>query len=354
MCSICGYGFHHSLSIGRRLESDQAGPLGRWCRALACMLAVLVATFAASQGQAAPVPRIGILSYFDCSQDPVHGEFGAFFQGLEELGYKQGETFTIECQGAGNSYDGLAAAARKLLEVPVDVIVTTSQPAGQAAREATDSVPIVSIVSGDPVSAGLVASLANPGGNFTGVSYYATELTAKRLELLQEAIPGVVKIGVLSNPDVSYLPFEADTMRAAAKLGIGVVLHQVSKPAGLDAAISEMGKESVQAIFVLPDVMLAGESAHIADLALEQRLPTMTWAPWFTQAGCLIAYSADYEEMKHRLAFYVDRILKGTKAGDLPLEQPTTFKLTINLKTAKALGLELPQTILMRADEVIE
>ncbi|MEQ1956903.1 ABC transporter substrate-binding protein [Mesorhizobium sp. CN2-181] len=290
----------------------------------------------------------------DCDPSAIQNEFGPFLKGLEELGYKQGETFDLECQAAEKSYERLAEAARKLVQLPVDVIVTTSQPAGRAAHQATDSVPIVSIVSGDPIADGLVASLAKPGGNFTGVSYYATELTAKRLELLKEAIPDVAKIGVLANPDVSYLPFEADTMRAAGKLGIGVKLHHVRQPAEIDVAIPEMKKEDVQAIFVLPDVMLAGEAAHIAALALEQRLPTMTWGQWYPRAGCLMAYSADYVEMIHRLAFYADRILKGANAGDLPLEQPATFRLTINQKTAMALGLELPQTLLILADEVIE
>jgi putative tryptophan/tyrosine transport system substrate-binding protein len=333
-------------------RTDLVSPMGRWCLAVAYTLSLSIGALAAGRGLADTVPRIGLLTYFDCGQEQA--EFGSFFEGLEELGHKRGETFTIECQGGGSTYSGLTAAAQRLVEVPVDVIVTTSQPAGMAVYQVTKTVPIVSVVSGDPVSAGLVASLAKPGGNFTGVSYYATELTAKRLELLKEVIPSVAKIGVLSNPDVAYLPFEADTMRSAKKIGIDVALHHVSRPVDLDAAISEMRNEDVQAIFVLPDVMFASESGHIADLALQQRLPTMTWAPWFAQAGCLIAYSADYEDMTRRLAFYVDRILKGAKAGDLPLEQPTTFRLIINLKTAAALGLELPQTILMLADEVIE
>lgn len=322
--------------------------------ALVCMLAFLVDPFAVGRGLAATIPRIGLLTFWDCNPNTVTAEFGPFLQGLKELGYKQGETFVIECQGAGTSYAELTAAAQKLATLPVDVIVTSSQPAGQAAYEVTKSVPIVSVVSGDPVSAGLVSSLAKPGGNFTGVSYYATELTAKRLELLREAIPQLAKIGVLANPDVSYLPFEADTVRAAKGLGIAVTIHYVNRPTDLDAAFLDIKKENVQAVFVLPDLMFANAAPHIAALALEQRLPTMTWGQWFARSGCLLAYSADYDEMNHRLAFYVDRILKGAKPGDLPLEQPTTFRLTINLKTAKALGLELPQPMLMLADKVIE
>ena len=156
----------------------------RWYVALAPMLAILFGPLVAAQGLAATVPRIGLLTYWDCSPAAVQNEFGSFLKGLGELGYRQGENVTLECQAAEKSYDRLAEAARKLVQLPVDVIVTTSQPAGTAAHDVTDSVPIVSVVSGDPVSAGLVTSLAKPGGNFTGVSYYATELTAKRLELL--------------------------------------------------------------------------------------------------------------------------------------------------------------------------
>lgn len=332
-------------------RNQSGGPMCRSCFGLACILAIFLGS---ANHSLADVPRVGLLTYWDCDSGSIQNEFGPFLKGLEELGYRRGETLALECQGAGQNYDGLAEAARELVQLPVDVIVTTSQPAGRAAYQVTKSVPIVSVVSGDPISDGLVVSLAKPGGNFTGVSYYATELTAKRLELLKEAIPGLTTIGVLANPDVSYLPFEADTMRAADKLGVSVKLHHVRQPEDIDVAIPEMKKESVQAIFVLPDVMLAGEAGHIAGLALEQRLPTMTWGLWYPRAGCLMAYSADYVEMIHRLAFYADRILKGANPGDLPLEQPATFLLTINQKTAAALGLELPQTLLILADEVIE
>ena len=321
--------------------------------ALTGILGVLIGSLA-NLALAATVPRIGLLTYWDCSPGTIQAEFGPFLKGLEELGYKMHETFELECQAAGNSYDRLTQAARKLVQLPVDVIVTTSQPAGTAAHSVTKSVPIVSVVSGDPIAAGLVTSLAKPGGNFTGVSYYATELTAKRLELLEEAVPGLTLIGILANPDTSYLPFEADAIRASEKLGIGVRLYHVSRSVDLDIAIPKMGRDGVQAIFVLPDVMLASEAAHIADLALEHQLPTMTWARWYPESGCLLAYSADYSAMTHRLAFYVDRVLKGARPGDLPFEQPTTFLLSINLKTAAALGLDLPETLLLLADDVIE
>ncbi|MEE8189435.1 MAG: ABC transporter substrate-binding protein, partial [Kiloniellales bacterium] len=191
---------------------------------------------------------------------------GPFLRGLGEFGYKPGETFTIECRGAGRRYDGLATAAVDLARLPVDVIVTQSEPAGRAAHEATATIPIVTIISGDPVGGGLARSLAKPGGNFTGVSYYATELTAKRLELLKEMIPEITTVGVLANPNVSYLPFEEDTKRAAGRLGITPSMYQVSEPADLKSAFSRMKAESVQAVFVLPDLMLADEAPRIAAL----------------------------------------------------------------------------------------
>jgi putative ABC transport system substrate-binding protein len=275
-------------------------------------------------------------------------------RGLGDLGYKPGETAMIECRDAGGRYAGLKPAATALVQLPVDIIVTTSQPAGRVAHQMTASIPIVTIVSGDPVSDGLARSLAKPGGNLTGVSYYATELTAKRLDFLNKMIPGIARVGVLTNPDVSYLPFEADAKRAGEQLGLALRIEQVSDPAEIENAFVRMKSAGVQAVFVLPDVMLAWEAGRIAALALKYRLPSMAWGDWYAQEGCLMAYSANYDAMDRRLAFYVDRIIKGARPGDLPIEQPTTFKLTVNLKTAKALGIEVPRTILLLADEVIE
>ena len=320
---------------------------------LALALVTTLADRAAGQS-VGKIPLIGLLTWSSCDESSLKFEFGPFMRGLGEFGYKLGETVTFECQSAGGHYDGLATAAAALVHLPVDVIVTTSQPAGTAAHTATDTIPIVTVVSGDPIAAGLARSLAKPAGNLTGVSYYATELTAKRLELLKEMIPAVATVGVLANPNVSYLPFEEDTNRAAGRLDIALRVHQVSEPTDLKAAFSQMEAERVQAIFVLPDLMFASEARRIADLALDHHLPTMAWGGWFTEVGCLMAYSSDYAEMIHRLAYYVDRILKGAKPGDLPIEQPTTFKLSINLKTAQVLDVEVPETLLQRADKVIE
>jgi putative ABC transport system substrate-binding protein len=204
------------------------------------------------------------------------------------------------------------------------------------------------------VGAGLAHSLAEPGGNTTGVSYYATELTAKRLEFLREAMPELTTVDVLANPYSSYLPFEKDTKRAGGRLGVEVRIHQINEPVDLASAFSTMKANNAQAVFVLPDFMLSYQAARIATLALEHRLPSMAWGTWFTKAGCLMPYSAKYGDLIYRLAYYVDRRLKGAKPGSLPIEQPMTFDLSINLKPANALGLKMPQTLLLRADEIIE
>jgi len=234
------------------------------------------------------------------------------------------------------------------------MIVSSSEPAARAIYGATKTIPIVSVYSGDPISAGMARSLAQPGGNATGVSYYATELTGKRLDLLKKAVPKLTTVDVLSNPEVSYLPFEEDTERAAGLLGIAVRMHHVRTPGDIDNAFATMKVENAQAVFVLPDMMLAGEGERIASQALEQQLPSMAWGYWYANQGCLLAYSTRYDELEYRLGYYIDRILKGAKPGDLPIEQPTQYYLSVNLKTANTLGLKLPQTLLLQADSFIE
>ena len=321
---------------------------------LALVLVTTLMDRAAGQS-AGTIPRIGLLAWSSCEGDiPGGGEFDPFVRGLIDLGYKPSETIRLECRSAERRHDHLAAAAAELARIPVDVIVSSSEPAGRAAHKVTETIPIVTIVSGDPVAAGLARSLAKPGGNVTGVSYYATELTAKRLEFLKELMPAITTVDVLSNPDVAYLPFEKDAKEAASRLGVTLRIRQVSQPDELEGAFSTMQAENAQAVFVLPDLMFAWEGDRIAALALKYRVPSMAWGTWFTEVGCLMSYSARYGQMEQRLAFYVDRILKGANPGDLPIEQPTTFDLSINLKTAKALGIEVPEALLLRADKVFE
>jgi putative tryptophan/tyrosine transport system substrate-binding protein len=274
--------------------------------------------------------------------------------GLRDLGYVPGTSVVIDCRSAGGRYERLPTAAAALVDLNVDVIVANSQPTAQAAHDATQKIPIVMIASGDPVASGLVKSLDRPGGNVTGLTYYATELTAKRLELLREAVPNLTRIGVLANPVVAYLPFENDTLRAAAALGLGVVIDHVSEPADIDSAIEKMPGEGVGAVFVLPDLMLADQAERIGRVALLHRLPTMAWGSWFTKAGCLMAYSAEYPNMTRSLADFVDKILKGAKPGDLPIDQPYLFRLSINPNTARVLGITLSPSFVDRVDDEIE
>jgi putative tryptophan/tyrosine transport system substrate-binding protein len=274
--------------------------------------------------------------------------------GLRDLGYVPGTSVVIDCRSAGGRYERLPTAAAALVDLNVDVIVANSQPTAQAAHDATQKIPIVMIASGDPVASGLVKSLDRPGGNVTGLTYYATELTAKRLELLRDAVPNLTKIGVLANPAVAYLPFEKDTLRAGRALGLDVVIHHVSEPSDIDNAIEEMTKEGAGAIFILPDLMLAGQAERIGRVALSHRLPTMAWGQWFSKAGCLMAYSAEYPNMTQSLAIFVDKILKGAKPGDLPIDQPYLFRLSINPNTARALGITLSPSFVARVDDEIE
>jgi len=319
---------------------------------LAFALVLTLPTLAAAQSSPTQPPRMGFLAWSSCER--AIGARSPFIQGLHDLGYKPGENVTVECRSAGKSYDRIAPAAAELIDLRVDVIVGMSHPVANIIHDATDTIPIVTILSGDPVGTGLAHSLAEPSGNITGVSYYATELTGKRLDLIMKAVPDLTTIEVLTNPRVSYLHFEEDTMQAAGRVGVTARIRNVSRPSDLEGAFAAMKADNAQAVFVLPDLMLGSEASRIATLALEHGLPTMTWGYWFANAGCLMAYSAPYHDLSYRLAYYVDRILKGANPGDLPIEQPMNFSLSINLKTAKALGLELPQTLLMRADHFAE
>jgi putative ABC transport system substrate-binding protein len=316
--------------------------------ALVCLVALTFAASAVAQTSVSR-PRIGLLVWNDCGMPDL-------IDGLKDLGRIPGETITIECSSAGKSLQGFATATAELVRLPVDIIVSESEPAGQMARSVTKTVPIVTILSGDPVGSGLAQSLSKPGGNLTGLTYYATELTAKRLELLRELVPGISSIGVLANPDGAYLrlPFEEDTQKAAKLLGVGLIVHQVREPDALGEAIHQMKAQGAQAVFVLPDMMFASEAQRIVDQALAEKLPVMAWGGWFTELGGLMAYSADYASLVRRLAVYVDRILKGAHPSDLPIDQADRFELSLNLRTARILGLTVPPELLARADRVIE
>jgi putative ABC transport system substrate-binding protein len=330
------------------------GPPVRHLLVLAGLLAAMPATIAPAQTTAPEgAALIGVLAWGSCAGSGLMAEGSPFRTGLSDLGQVAGETYVIECRDAG-TYEGLVPAAAALAALPVDVIVGDNQPVAQAAREATSTIPIVSIISGDPVASGLAESLARPGGNLTGLSYYATELTGKRLDLLKQLLPGLTRLAVLANPDLSYLPFEEDTRRAGDVLGIGLTVYHVRQAAELEDAFARMASDGAEAVFVLPDLVLAYAAPRIAALALDHGLPSMAWGGWFTRAGALMSYSTDYETLSYRLAYYVDRVLGGTSPAELPIEQPTTYQLSVNLATAAALGVDIPEPVLILADEVIE
>jgi putative ABC transport system substrate-binding protein len=320
--------------------------------------AALFATpFAAEAQQAAKIARIGYLGT-NLAVSPHQHE--AFRQGLRDLGYVEGRNVVIEYRSAEGKYERLPALAAELVALKVDVIVAAGgTPPALAATQATRTLPIVFIGAGDPVTSGLVTSLARPGGNVTGSSILAPELVGKRLELLKQAVPRVSRVAVLWQPGGGLAErTEMDMLKgaevAARALGVRVQFVEARGPADFDGAFSEMTRARAGALTVLSTPMFGGERRRLVDLAAKNRLPTVYSFREYVDAGGLMSYGPDLADMFRRAATYVDRILKGAKPADLPVEQPTKFELVINLKTAKALGLTIPPSLLGRADEVIQ
>ncbi|MBI2754077.1 MAG: ABC transporter substrate-binding protein [Betaproteobacteria bacterium] len=279
----------------------------------------------------------------------------AFLQGLRDLGWIEGQNIVIERRFAEGQLARLADLAADLARVQVEVIVTAAAPSAVAAKAATHTVPIVMLDPGDPVGSGLVESLARPGGNITGVTSIAPDLAAKRLGLLKEAAPKITHVAVLSNAAIPPAEIAMQELQAAAKvLGLRVrsVAAQGSK--GLDDAFRLIVQERADGVIVFPDPLTFSNQEKIVSFAAASRIPVMFGAREFVEAGGFMSYGPSYPDMFRRGAHYVDRILKGAKPADLPVEQPTRFELVVNLKTAQALGLIIPQSILLRADRVIE
>jgi putative ABC transport system substrate-binding protein len=301
--------------------------------------------------QAATVPRIGLLQWEGCP-----GPNSVFGLALRDLGYTWGEKIEVACRSAEGNYQGLSKAAADLAAQKVNVIVGLSHIAAHAAHRATQSVPIVMIASGDPVRTNLVASLARPGGNVTGVTYYSTELGEKRLQLLKEIVPGLTRVAILGNTESDHVfgMYWEDAARAARTLGLELIAADVRDPRHLEKTFQEFSDKGAQGLLVLTDPMLRVQARRVAALAAKHRLPAMYGGTWFLEAGGLASYSADFDAMIRRVAYYVDRILKGARPATLPIEQPTKFELIFNLKTAKALGLTVPEALLVRADRLIE
>jgi putative tryptophan/tyrosine transport system substrate-binding protein len=308
---------------------------------------------AARAQQARKVPRIGVLLPGTPASFSLRAK--AFQEGLRELGYVEGRTIAIEWRWGQDRVEPLPELAAELVRLNVDAIVTGGTPAARALTSATRTIPIIMAIIGDPVAAGLVDGLARPGGNATGFSIVAPELGGKRLQLLKEVVPGISTVAVILNVANPQSQIELNEMQVAARaLDLQLRPVQMSAESSLENAFEKMGKEPVQALIVLTDAILYSQRTRIVALAAARRLPAMYFFREFVQEGGLMSYAPSDSDLFRRAAFYVDKVLKGANPGDLPVEQPTKFELIINLKTAKALGLEVPPTLLARADEVIE
>jgi putative ABC transport system substrate-binding protein len=320
--------------------------------ATGALLAAPLSSFA--QQPQAKIPRIGFLGV--ANPTAWSPRVDAFRAGLRDLGYVEGKNITIEFRFAEGQYDRLPALAAELVRLNVDVIVTHAVPGALAAKRATatNPIPVVMTNVGDAVGAGIVASLARPGGNITGDTFYVTELAAKRLEVLKDAIPRMRQVAVLANPDNALTGLSLQSMEIAAKgLNVALLSFPARGPADLDGVFAAMAKQGVDALTVIEDAGLIATFKRIAQLAITQRLPSISFIE-YADAGGLFGYGANYLALYRRAAVFVDKILKGAKPADIPIERPTTFNFVINMKTAKALGLTIPQSLLARADEVIQ
>ncbi len=301
--------------------------------------------------QASKVPRIGFVR----AEAPHNPFVEAFRQGLRDLGYVEGKNITIEYRWAEGRLELLPRLAADLVRLKVDVIVTGGDELILAVRKATTTIPIVMAVSADAVETGLVASLARPGGNLTGLTNLAAELAGKRLELLKEVAPKASRVAVVWNATHSGKRLEMqETQRAARALGVTLQSVEVRGPNDFERAFSAITKGRADALTTLADPLTRAHARPITAFAARRRMPSIFEIKEFVDAGGLMSYGASISDQYRRAAAYVDKILKGAKPADLPVEQPTRFELVINLKTAKALGLKIPQSILIRADQVIQ
>jgi putative ABC transport system substrate-binding protein len=320
-------------------------------------LAILMAPLATAAQPAGKFPRLGWLQLNTPPTEP-NPSFDAFREGLRELGWVEGQNLAIEYRWAEERRDRLPALAAELVRLPVDVIFASTGEAFNAARDATTTIPIVFRGVGDVVALGLVASLAQPGGNFTGLSLTTgVELGGKRLQLLKEAVPGVTRVAVLWRPG-QVLSWEDSlggkaAQAAAQALGVQLQVVQAQSPDDFDGAFEAMTREGAEALYVTSASLFFVHRQRLMALALERRLPTISWRAQMAEAGGLMAYGPNLDDEFRRAAAYVDKILRGAKPGDLPIEQPMRFDLVINLKTAQALGLTIPPVVLFQADEVI-
>ena len=312
---------------------------------------LIVFCFYAEAQQPKKVPRMGYLTLLarpDSNEE-------TFLMGLRELGYIDGQNLTIEYRRAGGKVESLAELAADLVRQHVDLIVARSTPVVQAAKNATTTIPIVMFAAADPVGSGLVATLSHPGGNITGMSNIQPELAGKELELLREVVPKVSRVAFLGHSgDPAHKLFLKQAREAAGRLRVKVQPVLISAPEQIEAALTEILRSRAEAVIAQPlFIRSLGQGPKIAGLAAKNRLPTILAGVGFADEGGLLFYGPDIKERNRRVAVYVDKVLKGTKPADLPVEQPTKFELVINLKTAKQIGLAIPPNVLARADRVI-
>ena len=313
----------------------------------------LGSVYLAAAQQAKKVPRIGYLSGTSPSVNSARVE--AFRHGLHELGYVEGKNIIVEWRYAGGKLDRLPALAAELVRLKVDVIVASAPPPTRSAKQVTATIPIVMSYDDDPVGNGFVASLAHPGGNITGLATLAPELSGKQLELLREIVPKLSRVAVLGNATRPGSPQALREINLAADaFGIQLQYLEIQAPKDIEIAFRAASKEHADAVLVMQTPVLISQRRQVADLAVKTRLPTIYGRPEYVEDGGLMSYATSFTDLSRRAATYVDKILKGTKPADLPVEQPTKFEFIINLKAANQIGLTIPPNVLVRADKVIK
>ena len=320
--------------------------------AVKATLASLIAVPTASWAQPSePRPRIGFLSNLNPSVASVLTE--AFLRGLRELGWIDGKNIAIEYRWADGDLTRHTALAGELVSLPVTIIVCAGTPAVRATRDATKTIPIVVAIMPDPVALGFVASLARPGGNVTGLANLFEELTPKQMQIFREVLSKATRVALLSDPQMGDRGIQSATETAARSLGLVPRTFQVGQASDLDAVIKSAKRERSDGVVILPSPFFNRYRARIAEVALIEKLPTFSESSEYVKDGGLLSYGPNFAQMYYRAATYVDRILRGEKPSDLPIERPTKFELVVNLKTAKELDITVPQSLLLRADEVI-
>jgi putative ABC transport system substrate-binding protein len=318
------------------------------------MAAIILSTVSPAEAQQpAKVPRIGFLT--SVTSSTISARFEAFRQGLRELGYVEGKNIFIEWRFAEGKSDRLPSLAAELVRLKVDVIVSAGPPPTRSAKQATATIPIVMAFDDDPVGNGFVASLARPGGNITGLSTLAPEISGKQLELLKEIAPKLSRVAVLGNATFPGSPQALREINLAADaLGVQLQYLEVGAPKDIETAFQAASKERANAVLVVSAAVLISQRKQIVDLAIKSRLPAIYNRPEYVEDGGLVFYGVSYTDLYRRAATYVDKILKGAKPADLPVEQPMKFEFIINLKTAKQIGLTIPPNVLARADKVLK